>query len=414
MQNMMELNFLVGKKKFITVLDMLKGYWSIPMEDSSKHLTAFRTHRGQYQWNVLPFGLRNVAATYQRAMSKVVRTISDFACAYIDDLAIFSETWEEHLNHLEEVSKRSEHFNFSVNLGKCEFARQKVKYLGHVIGSGRHSTDKERIKAIQNLQAPTTKKQLRSALGFTKKKVPNEIPWSKEAENAFKELKTTLCRITELQVPDIEKPYYLHTDASQTAVGCCLGQLDGEDNIHPIAFGSQKLNPSQQKRSTIEREVYAIIWALKRFETLLCGAKIFLLTDHNHLVLLTSAAPQRPRLQSLLDQCRHRTTIVFGYLGWWPDRVTHYEQAYPYTIIFEPNYGVHIPRSFGKTVIVFTSHLDLTWDKRVDLRFFQVGRPSHRVWDVYQPQNMDAYILEFTDCTRVADVYLKWLTCLDD
>ncbi|GFU63473.1 retrovirus-related Pol polyprotein from transposon 17.6 [Trichonephila clavipes] len=100
---------------------------------------------------------------------------------------------------------------------------------------------------------------------LTKKKVPNEIPWSKEAENVFKELKTVLCGITELQVSDIEKLYYLHTDASQTAVGCCLGQLDGEDNVHPIAFGSQKLNPSQQKWSTIEREAYAIIWALKKF-----------------------------------------------------------------------------------------------------------------------------------------------------
>ncbi|GFT18977.1 retrovirus-related Pol polyprotein from transposon 17.6 [Trichonephila clavipes] len=170
MQNMMELNFLVGKKKFLTVLDMLKKYWSIPMEDSSKHLTAFRTHRELYQWNVLPFGLRNVAATYQRAMSKVVQTIS------------------------------------VLNLGKCEFARQKVKYLGHVIGSGTHSPDKERTKAIQNLQAPTTKKQLRSVFGLcnfyrqyipnfakialpltelTKKKVPNEIPWSKEAEKCF-------------------------------------------------------------------------------------------------------------------------------------------------------------------------------------------------------------------------------------
>ncbi|GFS82605.1 retrovirus-related Pol polyprotein from transposon 17.6 [Trichonephila clavipes] len=153
-----------------------------------------------------------------------------------------------------------------MNLGKCEFSRQKVKYLGHVIGSCR--PEKERIKAIQNLQASTTKKQLRSALGLcnfyrqyipnfakialpltelTKKKVPNEIPWSQEFENAFQELETALCGITELQDPDIEKPYYLHTDASQTVVGCCLGQLDGEDNIHPIAFGSQKLNPSQQK-----------------------------------------------------------------------------------------------------------------------------------------------------------------------
>ncbi|GFT16919.1 retrovirus-related Pol polyprotein from transposon 17.6 [Trichonephila clavipes] len=171
-------------------------------------------------------------------MSKVFQTISDFPCAYIDDLALFSDTWEEQLKHLEEVFKRLEHFNFSVNLGKCEFARQKVKYLGHVIGSGRHSPDKERIKAIQNLQAPTTKKQQRSALGLcnfyrqyipnfakislpltelTKKKVPNEISWSMEAENSFKELKTALCGITELQVPDIEKPYYLHTDASQTS-----------------------------------------------------------------------------------------------------------------------------------------------------------------------------------------------------
>ncbi|GFT11351.1 retrovirus-related Pol polyprotein from transposon 17.6 [Trichonephila clavipes] len=167
------------------------------MEDSSKHLTAFRTHRGQYQWNVLPFGLRNAAATNQRAMSKVVQTISDFACAYIDDLAIFSDTREEHLNHLEEVFERLEHFNSSVNLVILP-------------------TKKEYIKVIQNLQAPTTKKQLRSALGLcnfyrqyipnfakialpltelTKKKVPNEIPWSKEAENAFQELKTALCGI---------------------------------------------------------------------------------------------------------------------------------------------------------------------------------------------------------------------------
>ncbi|GFT90172.1 uncharacterized protein TNCV_1347731 [Trichonephila clavipes] len=68
-------------------------------------------------------------------------------------------------------------------------------------------------------------------------------------------------------------------------------------------------------------------------------------------------------VKSLLDQCRHRTTIVFANLGRWPDRVTYYEQDSPYTIVFEPNFCVHIPRSFGKMVIVSTSHLDLTWDK---------------------------------------------------
>ncbi|GFU01475.1 uncharacterized protein TNCV_4877141 [Trichonephila clavipes] len=90
-------------------------------------------------------------------------------------------------------------------------------------------------------------------------------------------------------------------------------------------------------------------------------------------------------VKSLLDQCRHRTTIVFGNLGRWPDRVTYYD------------------------------HLDLTWDKGVELKFFLVGRPpSHRVWEAYQPQTTDAYSLDFTDCSRVADVYVKWLTWLDD
>ncbi|GFT68717.1 uncharacterized protein TNCV_684091 [Trichonephila clavipes] len=95
--------------------------------------------------------------------------------------------------------------------------------------------------------------------------------------------------------------------------------------------------------------------------------------------------------------------------------VTYYEPDYPYIILFEPNFGVHIPRSFGKTVIVFTNHLDLTWDKGVELRFFQVGRPpSHRVWEAYQPHMTDAYSLDSTECPRVADVYVKWLTWLDD
>ncbi|GFW07409.1 uncharacterized protein TNCV_865811 [Trichonephila clavipes] len=96
-------------------------------------------------------------------------------------------------------------------------------------------------------------------------------------------------------------------------------------------------------------------------------------------------------VQNLLDQCRYRTTIVFENLGRWPDGVTYYEPEYPYTILFEPNFGMHVPRSFGKTFIVFTSHLDLTWDKGVDLKFFRVGRSlSHRVREDYRPKNTDA------------------------
>ncbi|GFW95400.1 uncharacterized protein TNCV_2971221 [Trichonephila clavipes] len=76
---------------------------------------------------------------------------------------------------------------------------------------------------------------------------------------------------------------------------------------------------------------------------------------------------------------------------------------------------MHVPRSFEKTVIVFTSHLDLTWDTEVDLKFFRVGRsPSRQVWEAYQPQNTEAYPLDLTHCMRLADVYVTWLTWLDD
>ncbi|GFV02286.1 uncharacterized protein TNCV_528571 [Trichonephila clavipes] len=121
-------------------------------------------------------------------------------------------------------------------------------------------------------------------------------------------------------------------------------------------------------------------------------------------------------VQHLLDQCRHRTTIVFGNLGRWPDRVTYYESEYPYTLFFEPNFGVYVTRSFGKTVIVFTSDKgDLTWDKGVDLKFFRVGRPpSCQVWEAYQPQNTEAYPSDLTHCTRLADLYVTWLTLLAD
>ncbi|GFV24447.1 uncharacterized protein TNCV_5024721 [Trichonephila clavipes] len=112
-------------------------------------------------------------------------------------------------------------------------------------------------------------------------------------------------------------------------------------------------------------------------------------------------------VQHLLDQCRHLTTIAFGNLGRLPDRVTYYESVYPYNIFFEPNFGVHVPRLFGKTVLVFTSQLDLTWDKGVDLKFFRVGRsPSRQVFEVYHRQNTLACRFDITHCTRLTDVYV--------
>ncbi|XP_035229675.1 uncharacterized protein LOC118201644, partial [Stegodyphus dumicola] len=137
MKDMHELIYVAGHSKWLSSLDMRRGYWQIGMEESSKPLTAFSTHNGTFQWNVMPFGLAGASGTFQREMNKVLFQYSDFAQAYIDDIIIFSNTFEEHLKHLETILKILEQLKFSVRLSKCDFAAKEIDYLGHKIGNGK-------------------------------------------------------------------------------------------------------------------------------------------------------------------------------------------------------------------------------------------------------------------------------------
>ncbi|GBM57954.1 Retrovirus-related Pol polyprotein from transposon 17.6 [Araneus ventricosus] len=317
MEDAVQLLQCIGKASVITTLDLLKGYWAIPMEEDSRDLTSFKTHRAQYRFKVMPFGLRNAAATFQREMNKALGPYRDFSRAYIDDIAIFSNNMSDHLLHLDTILSKLEELQFTVNLQKCSFARPEIKYLGHIVGSGKHQTDPDKIRAIAIMPAPTTKKQLRSVLGLcnyyrdyiphyaeialpltelTKKKVPENLPWSEVHETAFNTLKEALVKAPALHAPDMSQPFIIHTDASQFGIAACLSQkMLG--SLRPIAYVSQKLSKSQQAWSTIEREAYAIVWSLKKFETLVFGSEIELYTDHNPLSYLTKCAPQSARLQ---------------------------------------------------------------------------------------------------------------------
>ncbi|GBM57710.1 Retrovirus-related Pol polyprotein from transposon 17.6 [Araneus ventricosus] len=277
MEDAVQLLQCIGKASVITTLDLLKGYWAIPMEEDSRDLTSFKTHRAQYRFKVMPFGLRNAAATFQREMNKALGPYRDFSRAYIGDIAIFSNNMSDHLLHLDTILS----------------------------------------KAIAIMPAPTTKKQLRSVLGLcnyyrdyiphyaeialpltelTKKKVPENLPWSEVHETAFNTLKEALVKAPALHAPDMSQPFIIHTDASQFGIAACLSQkILG--SLRPIAYVSQKLSKSQQAWSTIEREAYAIVWNLKKFETLVFGSEIELYTDHNPLSYLTKCAPQSARLQ---------------------------------------------------------------------------------------------------------------------
>lgn len=156
----------VARASFITTLDMLRGYWQIPMDPASEKYTAFVTHGGQYAWRVMPYGLKNSGPTFQRAMNEVLSPHRQYSRAYIDDVAVFSHSWEDHLKHLTAVLRTLTEVGLTANLNKCKFAQSEVRYLGHVVGSGLHAPYPNRIEAISKLERPTTKKELRSVLGL--------------------------------------------------------------------------------------------------------------------------------------------------------------------------------------------------------------------------------------------------------
>ena len=287
----------VASAKYITTLDCSSGYWQVPMQEDSKELTAFVTHRGMYQWLRMPFGLKGASATYQRIANKILEPHSDYADAYIDDFAIHSESWKEHLKHLEDVLFSIQKSGLTLKLSKCVFGKAKVKWLGHLLGSGVKEVDQDKVSAIQNIPLPNTKKELRHFLGLcgyyrafipsyaevalpltelTKSRNMFCLDCPSKAYDAFIRLKEALMSSHVLIAPDFHDPFIVQTDASDYAVGVCLAQLRNGCE-RPIAYASRKLSETQQRWSTIEKESYAVIFALQRFEHYLIGAKMLII-----------------------------------------------------------------------------------------------------------------------------------------
>ncbi|XDV12077.1 hypothetical protein PO909_000821 [Leuciscus waleckii] len=156
----------LGKAKFLTTLDLSKGYWQVPLTERSRELTAFWTPWGLFHFTVLPFGLHGAPANFQRLMDQVLRDSSAFAAAYLDDIVLYSDSWEQHLEHLCTVLGCLHAAGLTVNPAKCAFAASETEYLGHIIGNGMIRPQVSKIQAIESCPLPQTRKQLRSFLGM--------------------------------------------------------------------------------------------------------------------------------------------------------------------------------------------------------------------------------------------------------
>jgi len=236
---------------------------------------------------------------------------------YVDDVAVYSMSWVEHLQHIRSFLVQMRKHNVTLNLKKCEFGKPEIKFIGHVVGSGHKRMDPEKVKVMLDMPEPTTKTQLRRLLGLlnyyrqfiqdfakiaqpltdvTGKNKPESLLWTEEQQEAFVLLKHALCYDVVLKIFHLGQTVNLYCDSSDGAVGAVLTQCDSKGNERPVYLISQKLTATQQRWATIEKEAYAIVWALSKLKEVILGSHIVIYTDHNPLTYLTMTMSKSAKL----------------------------------------------------------------------------------------------------------------------
>ena len=295
---------------YFTTLDLASGYHQIRIVPRDIPKTAFRTYLGHFEWNVMPFGLCNAPTTFQNATNNLFgQRIGKFILVYMDDILIYSKSKTEHLQHIEEVLSLLASQKYYVKLSKCEFMKTELKFLGHTISANGLKVDPDKIEVIKNWTPPTDKTGVRSLLGFgnyfrrfiyrysdivlpllnlTKSNTPTI--WTSECQQAFEQLKHAIVNAPVLCHPDLSQPFEVICDASNYATGAILLQ-----HGHPCAFASKKLLPAECNYTTEEKELLAVIHALKLFRCYLEGNTFTILTDHNPLKYFETKQDMSPR-----------------------------------------------------------------------------------------------------------------------
>lgn len=306
----------IGSAAYVSKLDLLKGYWQVPLTERASNISAFVTPDNFVQYTVMPFGMCNAPATFQRLVNIVFKDIPN-CTAYLDDLVIHSRTWAEHLATLRSVFQRLEGASLTLNLAKYEFGKATVTYLGKQVGRGQVRPIASKVEAIANFPTPNTRRQLRRFLGMvgyyrtfcrnfstvvsslTSLLSPKVIfKWSPECTSAFESAKALLCNAPVLAAPDFDKPFKLEIDACIVGAGAVLLQ-EGDDGVdRPISFFSKKFSQCQKRYSTIEQETLALLLALQFFEVYVGSSNVpvMVFTDHNPLTFLRQMYNQNRRL----------------------------------------------------------------------------------------------------------------------
>ena len=306
----------IGNAKFVSTFDMLKGYWQVPLTQRAREISAFVTPSGLYQYKVMPFGMKNAPATFQRMVNKLVRDI-DGCEGYIDDVVIFSDNWSDHIRQIERFFQIMREAKLTINLMKSEFGKATVKYLGHIVGQGQVRPLDAKIQTIVKYPIPTSRKELARFLGmagyyrnfclnFSEIAAPLTNLLSKkvkfvctdDCQLAFDKVTLLLQKSPVLKSPDYEKPFKLIIDSSDVGTGSVLVQEASDGLDHPVSYFSKKFLKYQKNYSVVEKETLGLVLALEHFDVYLGSTpfKIKVYTDHNPLTFLKTMKNKNQRL----------------------------------------------------------------------------------------------------------------------
>lgn len=294
-------------------LDLTHGYFQIMMDEMSIPFTAFRVPWGLYEFLRVPQGMRNSPSTFARAMEAIFSDMNMMEILlYLDDILIFSDSFEDHLGRIQRVLERLVENNLKVSPKKCHWLRERVTYLGYTISNQGISTDPDKVKVIVEWPLPQKCEQLASFMGlagFYRRFIKNfsavakplqeltngdpstTITWDEKCIETFGLLKTLISSAPVLAHPDFRREFIVEIDASFRGLGACLSQMGDDGNLHPIAFASRAAKGSETRyQSSFKLELAALRWAVAvKFREYLICSKATVYTDCNALLYLRTA-----------------------------------------------------------------------------------------------------------------------------